>query len=425
MYNKIIYRNINDDLRSSATIIKLVLFIMWPLGTFLYSLKSPSKYSSYLIFFLFTLLFSWSMYYDDYNRYIDFIAVSERFYQIGLLSSNEIWQSIIGIFSEDAEYRDVYNLALVSLVRTFTSNFHVQYVVAAIPFTLFLLGSLRYLIDDEKFRVDLFGIVLIFLFILPKDIFNIQNFRFSTATWMAVYGIFRYYISNSKVGLLWILLTPLIHSSFWFIVIIVLIYYLARNFQGMIKLLFYISIPFSFMSSDMFMGADLSFLPDVLNQWAENYLDEEAYKSYGMDNVWSGTGMFFVRIFLYIIRSITYIIIPILIISRHRVTRMLKNNENFLYFYIFIFSIVNLIQSVPVLGIRFYGVIRILSIVVYIKYLFPKYRLMIYVLIASCAYEIFYEFIPHYLKVLDLDFLYSNTLFLIAKHWGVTTFPHI
>lgn len=425
MYSNIVYKNKNNDLGSPITIIKLILFIIWPFGTFLYSFKSPSKYSSYLIFFLFTLLFSWSMYYDDYYRYIDFIAVSERFYQIGLMSPNEIWQSLINIFSEDAEYRDIYNLALVSLVRTFTPNFHVQYVVAAIPFSLFLLGSLRYLVDNEKFRVDFFGILLIFLFILPKDIFNIQNFRFSTATWMAVYGIFRYYISKSKAGALWIFLTPLVHSSFWFLVVVVLLYYISRHFQGIIKILFFVSIPFSFISSDLFMGADLSFLPDVLNQWAENYLDKEAYKSYGMDNVWSGTGMFFVRIFCHIIRTIIYILIPILIISQHKTSVAIKKNSDFLFFYIFLFFIVNMIQSIPVLGVRFYGVVRILSIVVYIKYLFPKYRIIMYILLFSCSYEILYEFIPHYQKVLDLDFIYSNTLTLISKHWGVTLFPHV
>lgn len=416
------YRN-NNDLWESITLVKLLLFIIWPFGAFLYSLRTPTKSSSFLIFFLFTLLFSWSMYFDDYSRYIDFISVSERFYQIGVMSSDEIWQSVINIFSENAEYRDVYNLALVSILRPFTENFHVQYVVAAIPFTLFLLGSLRFLVDDEKFNVNLIGYILIFLFLLPKDIFNIQNFRFSTATWMAVYGILKYFISNQKSAILWILITPLVHSSFWFLVALFAIYFLLKRFQWLIKILFYISIPFSFISSDLFMGMDLSFLPDVLNQWAENYLDVDAYKTYGMDNVWAGTGMFFVRVFCYILRSISYLLIPILTLSK--VYKERKSKDYFLMFYIFFFAVVNMIQSIPVLGLRFYGVIRILSIVVFIKYLFPKFKYLIYVLLFSCSYEILYEFIPHYQKVLEADFFYDNSLNLVLKHWGVTFFPHV
>ena len=219
MYNSLTLPK-NDDIRSQTTIVKLILFVLWPFGAFLYALRTPTKYSSYLIFFLFTLLFSWSMYYDDYTRYIDFIAISERFYRIGELTYNEIWQCLINIFSEDAEYRDVYNLVLVSMLRPFTSNFHSQFVVAAIPFTLFMLGSLRYLTDDSKFRICLMGYLIMFLFLLPKDIFNIQNFRFSTATWMAVYGILVYFISHRKVGLVWIFLTPFVHSSFWLLVIL-------------------------------------------------------------------------------------------------------------------------------------------------------------------------------------------------------------
>ena len=119
------------------------------------------------------------------------------------------------------------------------------------------------------------------------------------------------------------------------------------------------------------------------------------------------------------------ILIPILIISQHKTSVAIKKNSDFLFFYIFLFFIVNMIQSIPVLGVRFYGVVRILSIVVYIKYLFPKYRIIMYILLFSCSYEILYEFIPHYQKVLDLDFIYSNTLTLISKHWGVTLFPHV
>ena len=62
MSQRIAYRNTNNDLASETTIFKLLLFVLNPCLAFLVSLFSVKKKSSYLIFFLFGMVFCWSMY---------------------------------------------------------------------------------------------------------------------------------------------------------------------------------------------------------------------------------------------------------------------------------------------------------------------------------------------------------------------------
>lgn len=79
----------------------LIMFFIWPFGAWLYALYNANKKSSYVIFFLFSLLLCWHMSPTGYTDfYDDFIGILERF-QERVFTNLDISHQIHQYFSMD------------------------------------------------------------------------------------------------------------------------------------------------------------------------------------------------------------------------------------------------------------------------------------------------------------------------------------
>lgn len=259
---------------------KLLCFLIFPFFTFIYNLKSLHLKSSRFIFFLWGVLFAWSMHYTNFSRGIDFLGVISEFYAVSQLSFEDILNSYETMFSDDGNIR-TYELFMFWLARLFSNNYHFLFFLASIPFMYCMVKSIAELL--KGFRVMSLPLFLaLILFIMPKDFFSIQNFRFSTATWLVVYATIQYYYNNRKNYLFIILASILVHTSFIFYNLIFFSFYLFRDVKISFWLkCYYFSIPFAFLSADLFSGLNFSFLPDVFQRWIDAYLSEESFKTYG------------------------------------------------------------------------------------------------------------------------------------------------
>lgn len=418
--------NQNDDLQSANTLFKLAAFLICPFVAFLIALLKPASKSSYLIYFIFGMLFSWSMFYNDPTNYIDFIAISQRFYEVGdNITLSDILESFTSLWSNDSQHKDIYNLLINWITHLFSDNFHTMYVVASVPYLFLMLGSLKNITNNRHFSIGISCYFILALFILPKDIFNIQNFRFSTASWLMIYSCLSFFYKGQKSAILLMLLTPLVHSSFYLFIGIFLLYFCFQKFQRTIIFVFYISIPFAFIGTDTITLQLPNFLPAYLQEWSDSYLSTESIQQFKTGINISGTGFYFIRIFFDVFQRIMYLLIPIIIIHNQRaLARHPDNIKKLFYFFLLFLTIVNFIQPIPVLGKRFWEISRILNIFLWFIIIYPtqKTHKFLFILSASWFYEIIYQTIPHYEKVLSSDFYIMNVFYLISKYWNVTSF---
>ena len=179
----------NDISRKQALGVKLLMFVLFPFISFLYSLRRPNSKSSQIIFFLFGMLFAWTM--DIHNSVYDFTRIVAEFYSKNL-TTKELLNEISLFFVGESNFKEFYTAFLNWFVRLFSNNYHAVFLVASLPLLYFMLKSLRLITSDrDNYKPSLYSFVIIVLFILPFELFEVSNYRFATAAWIAIYSILR------------------------------------------------------------------------------------------------------------------------------------------------------------------------------------------------------------------------------------------
>mgnify|MGYP002622675423 CR=1 FL=1 len=403
---------------------QLLFFIIWPFGALLHSLQNIKSKNFLVIYSLFCIVFCWNM--DVVTRsYDDLSGMASMFMEVDS-SSATFFKTLHDYvtFSPDAP-REIYVYFMMWLTRLFSDNPHTFFMLCAIPYLFFQVKCFRMFIEDERFMNGLMGVLIIFLFMWPRDIITVQNPRFTTALWLCVYVIMKSFHPSTKgyKHYFWLLLAPTIHSSFWFIApLILLCIYVGKSVKnsGWLVTLVYISVPFSFLSSDIISNSAeyLSFLPfsEALQVWAFGYMTTEAEQVQA-----SGSGFYWVPIFFDIAKNIAYLLVPLAIIRKQRHLLRDDNVRHLLSCYLFLFAISNFIRVMPVLGNRFYWFVQILSIYVLFKVYGMKSKLY-FVILFGCSWGIFtrYFFGGAVSRSVPLIIFYTPLPYLIYKYWGIT-----
>ena len=107
----------------------LILFFILPFAAFLYSLYNANKRSSYVIFFMFSLLLCWHMAPTGYtNYYDDFLGILDRFNE-NHFTDLDIKYQINQYFSMDKNApKELYENILTWLIKKYTNNYHFYFL---------------------------------------------------------------------------------------------------------------------------------------------------------------------------------------------------------------------------------------------------------------------------------------------------------
>ena len=377
---------------------KLALFIFCPFLSFLYSLRDAASRSSYVIYFLFGVAICWSM---DVNfspdaHYDDLQGIMERFRNFHMSGEDLRYQiSEYFSFSGHAE-KELYGIAMMWFTKLFTQNPHAYFALSAVVYLIFFLNCLKRITRAPHFDNSFYCLIILLLFVVPRDIITVQNPRYSTAMWMAIMGTFNYYLATKHRmwNVLWIAAAPLCHSGMWAYAVI----FIAG--QMLIKLLnhkviwaFYIiSIPFVFFSYDVISMVDIQSLPLPSNfqRWVSWYFNEDSFNKEIKGT--GASGFAWVGQTFAILSKIMYVGIPFIL---KKYSAEISGNKllwQFLWFFIFYAAVVNFMQAIPVLGYRSYFVTRILSMYFWIIMVYPRNNKYLLYLLAANSWEIFYRY---------------------------------
>lgn len=398
--------------------LKLILFFIWPFGAWLYSLCDANKRSSYIIFFLFSLLLCWHMSPNiTEGFYDDFLGILERFKNTDF-TYQEISTQIRDYFTfSNNAPKELYENIIICFVKSITDNYHFYFLLCSIPVAYCQLNSLKRITQDIRFQPKKWlAIVMVIMFLFPRDIITVQNPRFTTGFWICILTSLNYFCAEKKhlIKLLPIMLTPLIHSGMWLYIMIIISYLFIPKRIKIFEIIALCTIPFSFIDSEFIRNIDLGlFLPDSLYQWSLNhYNPNEIVQDMRAGYWWVGAGFGLLVKFMYI--YMTYIII------KHR-SEVYQNYEskNFYLFFLFLFSIVNMIQGIPVLGERYFWFIKIFVIFIWFKTFYLRHKNVLICLLLANSWA----FITRYGYVLGgalsvntpIDIFFTPLPYLMGK----------
>lgn len=371
-------------------VIKLVLFVLCPFAAFLGSLLRPTSKSSFVIYFLFGILFCWHMDPAGLTEYDDYIGIRDEFLAYKY-SMADFLEKFVGYITLQGKERDLYSVFLNAFTRIFSSNFHLYFAIASIPYLIFSLASVRKLTESEEFpRCGIYALLIILLFVIPRDIVTVQNPRYTTAVWISMWGFLNYF-DRSKSNWKWyaipIILSVVLHTGLLPMVLVFLMAIIVPLPVKKIELIFFVSIPFSFFSYELFASINYSFLPSFLSHWIQSYLSDEMYAKLILNK--GRSGFFWVTQLFSYISYVAYFLIPIMMMKYKE--QILENSEiGKLYpFYILLFSITNFIRMLPTIGVRYFLTIQIMSVYMFFKVFYPMKKNYFWVLLFAWSFPIF------------------------------------
>lgn len=181
---------------------KLMLFLISPFISFVISLIDPRSKSSYLIFFLFGLIFCWHLNPTHLDRYEDLFGIIDYF-EYNNFSTDEILNQIRYYFTfSEYSQKEIYQNIMIWFTKLFSNNYHCFFFLVSIPWLFFFLSSLHKITDNKKFNHSIICYIILFLFVFPRDIISVQNPRYTTAVWVSIFATINYFYKEEYLSLI-------------------------------------------------------------------------------------------------------------------------------------------------------------------------------------------------------------------------------
>jgi len=342
---------------------------------------------------------------------IDGVAYRIRFEYSITDTYEDYFDAMKNYFSANSLFgdKDIYTTTASFFVSRATSNYHILFLIYAAIFGFFTLKSLKYFTQNKYFSNTVYCFLL-FLFFTFNNIFNINGVRFYTAAWVAVFAIFKIIGDKDYRFLALLLITPLIHISFFALVVIFLVVLLSSRYTKVWTALFFVSFLISSFSAGLLESIG-GHLPSALGDLVDVYSSVDALQK--QEQVVSSTSWYgLVTQFL----SNVYPNILMLILILNKKT-IYKESEVvplwcFLLAYV---SICNFFSPVPSFG-RFTIIAYPLIAYIWLTAFKGKYKnVWVYLFPVFFARSIFVV-VTNILIVMPLELLYMSPVYLIIKY---------
>src|SRR5690554_929428 len=203
----------------------ILSFFLWPFGSLFFSFKNYSKkwtkniIWAFVVFYGFTFVLS--------NTTMDANRLKSKFeiIQHKSFSLNSIISSYL-VYGEDT--LDLIQPIIFHVTSIFSNDFQVLMAVLAVIFGYFYSRNITYLMERKESNFRWINYVILALFMVVIGFWNINGFRFWTSAHIFFYAVIPYIYENKK-NRLWVLpLAPLLHFSFLFPILSLLVFVIFK-----------------------------------------------------------------------------------------------------------------------------------------------------------------------------------------------------
>ena len=194
--------------------------------------------------------------------------------------------SILSLYQVDINHMDLYQQLITYFVSRFTDNGHVLFGVFATFFGFFYSRNIWYILD--KLPSKKLGILYIIfgLFFLVCPITQINGVRMWTALHVFVYAIMPYLVERDKSKIWLLLITPLIHFSYLYIMVFTFAYILLpyniktkQTFALIAVVIYTITLFINSLSLDAVSSALAEYSPESYEDRIKGYVNEDVLSS--------------------------------------------------------------------------------------------------------------------------------------------------
>jgi len=245
----------------------LFLFIIWPFGAFINSIYNYRKNFSKYIFVGFSILFGATFVVQDITTGADSAKIFQFFRRVSSLNNQD---ALIFLSSNT---KDLFFKFSVFILSRVTDNASALYAFNAFLYSLFFVLSISILIKCISDKVKIESLVFLILFAVYIRFSAINGLRFWVGAFIYIYSVMKYIFNGEKKYIFLILLTPVVHFSFFFGVSIFGVYLLIQNNLYISFIFYFIFSIFSFASID-FISQNINFLNETQSSAALLYLNE-------------------------------------------------------------------------------------------------------------------------------------------------------
>jgi hypothetical protein len=295
----------------------------------------------FIIFYGFTFVASdKSM---DSARYIESL---KYFAKEKTTSFNEFFRLL---YHTDTRYVDVVQPLITFIVSRFTDSGRVLFACFGIVFGYFYSRNVWYMLGFVQDKLKREAIPFLLLFVFVVAIWQLNGFRFYTATHIFVFGLFRIAGGGRKAGLAWCLSSILVHFSFTIPMILLLLHLLIGSRLLLSFFLYFLSFFISQITPESLQPYAKS-LPEVFQERTTGYISEEYIKARSSTKVkvnWYVQGRVTALVYA------TNLVLLFLFFKYRKVIHRDVVAKMLVAFSLLLLALSNLLESVPSVGVRF------------------------------------------------------------------------
>ena len=337
-------------IKKNDNIYWFLLFLFSPILSLIMVFRKRNVKITKFIFILFCLFFGFTFVFSlDFDQGSD----SSRYaaWLIEMHNKEISWHNFKSVFysGEDGKL-DILQPLLTYIVAIFTDDPRFLFAVFALVFGFFYAQNIWFLFEKVKVNFTKLHLLFITTFILLIPLWNINGFRFWTASQIFIFGVLNILVKGKKSYFFISLLSLFVHFTFVFPMCILLLYLLVGNKSKLYFLLFVTSIFMNGLNMDS-MKNKFNLLPEVFQQ-KEVYLSEDFSKKEveGINKT-----NWYIKYNNEIKNWICYTFIFCLFINRTSYVSTNKIFNNLFNFSMLYFAFANFIETMPQ-GVRFFPI---------------------------------------------------------------------
>jgi hypothetical protein len=269
---------------------------------------------------------------------------------------------------------DILRLTLAIGVSRFTDSSKILLGIYGLIFGFFFSRNIWFVLERLEGVIKPLTILLLIVFFLINPIWNINGFRFYTATNVFIYGLLPYFFEKKKKGLFISLFSFLIHFSFIIPIGVLLLYLLAGNRPLIYFALFIASIVTSeidIKSVNTWVDANA---PKAMSERTSGYRSEDEVKRFRQGAQSKEQPVNWYATFYF--KALNWSVMAFLIYLFFKRKVLLQLNPRFLNmlsFSLLIWTLANIMSSLPS-GIRFSTVAALTTFPLIVFYVHYNYR---------------------------------------------------
>ena len=254
---------------------------------------------------------------------------------------------------------------------------------------------------------------------MTNQIFNINAYRFFTASWIAIYALLNILLKNDNKYIFLLLFTPFFHGSFFIFYILISLYLLTGKFFKLWGILFVISFFISSIALELFRNV-LDYLPIALVNKYCYYLNE----NYILQVNEGGSGYIWVKRLFELLARISVNGVILMFVYKFKAHIRNTNCQRMYVFLLILMTFVNFTMIIPSLGSRF--MILSLPFIAYIWlvcFYYQRYNKYLYALGGmfllhfALPFKIYsFPCVQYYGWVLEPCFFYASPFYLFYKY---------